>query len=160
MRNVVLYTLLSLDGVAEEPGNWMFEADDALFANLAGVIGSEDDVLLGRGTYDYWVEYWPTSDVQPFADFINGTTKHVFTSSAPSLSWSQTTVVEGDGAAYVEGLKEGRGGDMGCTAVSPCPEPARRRPRRQAGAGRRAHPRRHRTSPVRGRRRPACLNYR
>ena len=113
MRNVVLYTLLSLDGVAEEPGNWMFEADDALFANLAGVIGSQDDVLLGRGTYDYWVEYWPTSDVQPFADFINGTTKHVFTSSAPSLSWSQTTVVEGDAAPYVERLKEGRGGDIG-----------------------------------------------
>lgn len=29
-------------------------------------------MLLGRGTYDYWVGYWPTSDVEPFASFING----------------------------------------------------------------------------------------
>ncbi len=113
MRDVVLYTLLSLDGVAEEPGNWMFEADDELFANLSEVIGSQDDVLLGRGTYDYWVEYWPTSDVQPFADFINGTPKHVFTSSAPALPWAQTTVVEESAVPYVARLKEGEGGDIG-----------------------------------------------
>ncbi len=113
MRDVVLYTLLSLDGVAEEPGNWMFEADDELFAHLAEVIGSQDDVLLGRGTYDYWAEYWPTSDVQPFADFINGTTKHVFTSSAPTLPWAETTVVEESPVPYVARLKEGSGGDIG-----------------------------------------------
>ena len=82
MRDVVLYTLLSLDGVAEEPGDWMFEADQDVFTNLAEVIRSQDDILLGRGTYDYWADYWPTSDVQPFADFVNGTAKHVFTSSA------------------------------------------------------------------------------
>ena len=113
VRDVVLYTLLSLDGVAEEPGNWMFEADDELFANLSAVIGSQDDVLLGRGTYDYWVEYWPTSDVQPFADFINGTTKHVFTSSTPTVPWGHTSVVEESPLPYVARLKEGRGGDIG-----------------------------------------------
>jgi dihydrofolate reductase len=113
MRDVVLYTLLSLDGVAEEPGDWMFEADEAVFTHLAAVIRSQDDVLLGRGTYDYWVEYWPTSDVQPFADFVNGTTKHVFTSSRPSVSWSATTVVDEPLVPYVQGLKQGPGGDIG-----------------------------------------------
>ena len=28
MRKVVLYELLALDGVAEEPGNWLFEGGD------------------------------------------------------------------------------------------------------------------------------------
>jgi len=113
MRDVVVYSLLSLDGVAEEPGDWMFEADEDVLTNLAGVISSQDDVLLGRGTYDYWADYWPTSDVQPFADFINGTTKHVFTSSRPSLPWSGTTVVDEPLVPYVQGLKHSRGGDVG-----------------------------------------------
>jgi len=80
-RNVVLYQLLSLDGVAEEPSDWMSDDGREIFENLGGVIASQDDVLLGRGTYDYWAGYWPTSDVEPFASFINGTPKHVFTSS-------------------------------------------------------------------------------
>lgn len=68
MRDVVLYQLLSLDGVAEEPGDWMHEVDDAVVENLRSTISRQDDILLGRGTYDYWAGYWPTSDVQPFAD--------------------------------------------------------------------------------------------
>lgn len=34
MRKVVLYQLLSLDGVAEEPGDWFFDTDRAIFENL------------------------------------------------------------------------------------------------------------------------------
>ena len=113
MRDVVLYTLLSLDGVAEEPGDWMFEADEEVFSNLADVIRSQDDILIGRGTYDYWADYWPTSDVQPFADFVNGTTKHVFTSRALSSTWAQTTIVREQLGPYVAKLKDGTGGDVG-----------------------------------------------
>jgi dihydrofolate reductase len=113
MRKVVLYELLSLDGVAEEPGDWMTKADDALFANLGRVIGTQDDVLLGRGTYDYWSGYWPTSDNQPFADFINHTPKHVFTSSTPEQEWSASTFVAAPAAEYVAELKQRDGGDIG-----------------------------------------------
>lgn len=113
MRDVVLYTLQSLDGVAEEPGDWMFEADDEVFANLAEVIATQDDVLLGRGTYDYWSGYWPTSDVQPFADFVNGTTKHVVTSSPLEVPWSNSVVAEGPLGSYVRRLRETPGGDIG-----------------------------------------------
>lgn len=113
MRDVVLYTLVSLDGVAEEPGDWMFEADEDVFTNLAEVIRTQDDILLGRGTYDYWVDYWPTSDIQPFADFINRTPKHVFSSSIPASSWPQTTIVDDALVPYVARLKENSGGDIG-----------------------------------------------
>ena len=113
MRNLTVYTLLSLDGVAEEPGNWMFDADEEVFRNLAAVIAVQDDILLGRDTYDYWVGYWPTSDVQPFADFINTTTKHVFTSRPLDGQWPRTVAVDDPVASYVEQLKEGPGGDIG-----------------------------------------------
>ncbi|GAA3453877.1 dihydrofolate reductase family protein [Dactylosporangium matsuzakiense] len=113
MRNVVLYQLMSLDGVAEEPGNWMFDADAGVFDNLARVIERQDAVLLGRGTYDYWSGYWPTADVEPFASFINGTTKHVFTATRPATAWSNSVFVDTPAAAYVAALKAGDGGDIG-----------------------------------------------
>ena len=63
--------LLSLDGVAEEPGDWMTDFDQPIFDNLARVIGSQDTILLGRGTYDYWVDFWPGDGPEPFHSFIN-----------------------------------------------------------------------------------------
>jgi dihydrofolate reductase len=113
MRKVVLYELLSIDGVAEEPGNWMFDVDEILVENLGRVIDRQDAVLLGRNTYDYWVGYWPTSDYQPFAGFINGTTKHVFTSSTPSQEWPASTFVAAPPVDYVADLKQQSGGDIG-----------------------------------------------
>jgi dihydrofolate reductase len=112
-RKVVLYELLSLDGVAEEPGDWMTESGPELFANLGRTIETQDDIVLGRGTYDYWVGYWPTSDVEPFASFINGTRKHVFTSSEPAARWDKATFVTTPAADYVERMKQGAGGDIG-----------------------------------------------
>jgi dihydrofolate reductase len=115
MRRVVLYSLLSLDGVAEDPGEgqWLVDADERLVHNLAEVISSQDTVLLGRGTYEFWVHHWPTSDMQPFADFINQTPKIVFASIRPEGSWSATTFVAEPAAAYVAELKRSDGGDIG-----------------------------------------------
>lgn len=113
MRKVVLYELLSLDGVAEEPGDWMFDVDPDIFDNLGRIISTQDTVLLGRGTYDYWVDYWPGSDVEPFASFINTTTKHVFTSSRPDTVWDNTVLVGTPVADHVAELKDQPGGDIG-----------------------------------------------
>lgn len=49
MRKVVLYQLLSLDGVAEEPSDWMFDIDSAVFDNLGRIIATQDEILLGSG---------------------------------------------------------------------------------------------------------------
>lgn len=113
MRNVVLYQLLSLDGVAEEPGNWMFDGGPAIFDNLGRVIESQDAILLGRGTYDYWAGFWPTSELAPFAPFVNGTTKYVFTSSKPDQDWPNSVLVDSPVEAYVADLKQQDGGDIG-----------------------------------------------
>ncbi len=113
MRKVVLYQLLSLDGVAEEPGDWMFDAGEAVFENLGQIIATQDDILLGRATYDYWVDFWPTSDVEPFASFINGTPKHVITSSKPTQEWPNSIFVNQPPVPYVTDLKQGAGRDIG-----------------------------------------------
>ncbi len=113
MRDVVLYTLLSLDGVAEEPGDWMFDVDDDVLEKVRATIDTQDDVLLGRGTYDYWSGYWPTSDVQPFADFINGTTKHLFTSRPLTVPWAGTVLADEPLRPYLARLRATDGADIG-----------------------------------------------
>jgi dihydrofolate reductase len=113
MRQVVLYQLLSLDGVAEEPGDWVFDGGQAIFDNLERVIGKQDAVLLGRRTYEYWVDFWPGDGPEPFHSFINTTPKHVFTSSPLDGSWANTVVVDRPAADHVRELKQQPGGDIG-----------------------------------------------
>jgi dihydrofolate reductase len=113
MRNVVLLQWLSLDGVAEEPSDWFFDDGPELFDLIARVLEPQQDVLLGRGTYDYWVDYWPTSDVEPFASFINATRKHVASSSELAGHWENTVRMTSPATDYVQHLKQQREGDIG-----------------------------------------------
>ena len=115
MRKVVVYELLSLDGVAENPDEF-FGWDDKLDANLAAVIETQDAVILGRRSYDEWAAFWPTSDMEPFASFINGVTKYVATSAPLDPQWSNATVIDGDLSDFVRGLKQQPGGDIGVHA--------------------------------------------
>ena len=68
-----LYEVL---GVAEEPDSFFTDWDDAMEANLAATIATQDAVILGRRSHDEWAGYWPDSDIEPFASFINGVAKH------------------------------------------------------------------------------------
>ncbi len=113
MRKVVAYELLSLDGVAEQPDEFITDFDDVMRDNLGRVIATQDAVLLGRRTYDDWAGFWPTSDIEPFASFINGVEKFVVTSTTPEATWANTTVVDGDLVEFVTELKQRSGRDIG-----------------------------------------------
>jgi dihydrofolate reductase len=113
VRKVVAYELLSLDGVAEAPERFFAQWDEATDANLADVIATQDAVILGRRSYDEWAAYWPDSDVEPFASFINSVTKYVATSTPLSRAWTNSQVVEGDLVNFVQHLKTEPGGDIG-----------------------------------------------
>jgi dihydrofolate reductase len=113
MRKVVAYELLSLDGVAEQPDAFIAEFDEVMRENLGRVIASQDAVLLGRRTWDEWAAFWPTSEIEPFAGFINAVQKFVVTATPPSPSWAPTTVVDADVADFVTALKQQPGGDIG-----------------------------------------------
>ena len=112
MRKVIVYEMLSLDGVAEDPHEF-FGWDDEMDANMAAVIATQDTVILGRRTYDEWAPFWPTSDIEPFASFINGAPKYVATSTPLELPWAGTTVVDGDLVDFVRALKSLPGADIG-----------------------------------------------
>jgi len=113
MRNVVVYELLSLDGVAEQPDEFITDFDAVMRENLARVIATQDTVLLGRRTYDEWAGYWPTSDIEPFATFINGVEKFVVSSTTTEPTWANTTVIDGALPEFVTALKGRSGGDIG-----------------------------------------------
>ena len=116
MRKVVAYELLSLDGVAEDPNTFVTEWDDAMDANLADVIATQDTVILGRNSYDAWSEFWPESDMEPFASFINPVQKCVATSTFLVRDWDNSSVIRGDLVEFVRELKAGSGGDIGVHA--------------------------------------------
>jgi dihydrofolate reductase len=113
MRKVVAYELLSLDGVAEAPDEFILEFDEVMGENLGRVIGAQDAVLLGRRTWEDWAAFWPTSEIEPFATFINGVQKFVVTSTPPSPEWAPTTAVDDDVVDFVSELKQQPGGDIG-----------------------------------------------
>ena len=116
MRKVVVYELLSLDGVAEKPDGFFTDWDDAMEANLDAVIATQDSVILGRRSYEEWSEFWPNSDIEPFATFINGVAKYVATSTPLGRSWANSTVVEGELVEFLRDLRNRPGADIGVHA--------------------------------------------
>lgn len=116
MRKIVVYELLSLDGVAEDPDSFFAHWDDAMEANLAAVIATQDAVILGRRSYAEWAEFWPGSEIEPFATFINGVTKYVATSTPLDREWANTTALDGELVDFVRTLKQQDGGDVGIHA--------------------------------------------
>jgi dihydrofolate reductase len=120
LRKVVLYTLMALDGAVDHPEHYFAPApaeapvfDDAMDAHLREVIGAQDTVLLGRGMYDEWSQYWPRSDDEPFASFINGVQKYVVTSSPLANGWTNAEAVAGPVEDVVRELTSRDGGDIG-----------------------------------------------
>lgn len=129
VRKVVSYLLFSLDGVTEEPDEWMFNHalddesessstcgtyfDTELADHLQYLVDTQDAVLLGRMTYEYWAPYWPNSDVEPFATFINSSPKYVAASTLGEHEWENSTRIEGSIADQVASLKAQPGKNIG-----------------------------------------------
>lgn len=116
VRNIVVYELLSLDGVAEDPDGFITTWDDTMDANLAAVIAAQDAVILGRRSYDEWAQFWPGSTIEPFSSFINGVMKYVATSTPLDREWANTVVVDEGLVDFVRDLKDRPGGEIGVHA--------------------------------------------
>jgi dihydrofolate reductase len=110
-----VYELVSLDGVAEAPDTFV-RWDDAIDARLGAGIASQDAVILGRRSYTEWAQFWPGSDIEPFASFINGVTKHVATSTPLDREWANASAIDGELVEFVRDLRQQPGGDIGVHA--------------------------------------------
>jgi dihydrofolate reductase len=116
VRKVVVYELVSLDGVAEDPDQFIDAWDEVMGANLAAVIAKQDAVILGHKSFLEWSAFWPTSEIEPFATFINAVPKYVATSTPLEHEWHGASAIDGDVVAFVRDLKSQSGGDIGVHA--------------------------------------------
>ena len=119
MRDVALYLLTSLDGAVDNPDRYFPETDrpgppvfDEVLIGLENeMIARQDVSLLGRGMYDEWSRYWPTSTEEPFATFINTVRKYVVTSTPLTTPWTNAEAVS-DVAELLRDLKAQPGGEI------------------------------------------------
>jgi dihydrofolate reductase len=123
MRNLIVNTFMSLDGVMQAPGGpeedptggftlggWAAPYfDEEMITRMSE--SAPYELLLGRGTYEIFAAHWPY-DEGPVADHLNGTRKHVASTTRDELEWSNSTLIPGDVAEYVTELKRQDGPEI------------------------------------------------
>src|SRR5215469_262147 len=147
MRKVIESTLVSIDGVIGDPSAWASEyfGTEAEQAALEQLLDS-DAMLMGRRTYEMFAAMSRTA-TGDYADRMNSIRKYVFSSTLEKADWTNTTIISGDPAAAVAGLKRHDGqplvmyghGPLGADAAgappprrAPLHDPPRLRRRRNA----------------------------
>ena len=120
MGRIVATEFVSIDGVMEDPGGsegsehgaWTFEFDrgeDGDRFKLDELRGAEAQ-LLGRVTYEGFAAAWPSREgdvgLGEFAEKMNSMPKYVVSSTLQEASWNNTTILSGDFAEAVGGLRE------------------------------------------------------
>jgi dihydrofolate reductase len=115
MRELVVLTFVSLDGVMQAPGGegedpsggfdlegWTVPYFDDVAGNeMSKQMGQPFDLLLGRKTYEIFASYWPQRDSP-----INEATKYVVSNEAINTDWEETIQIRGDVVAEIENLKQ------------------------------------------------------
>jgi len=117
MRKLILEEWVSLDGyVADKNGKLDFftnltpEQNKYSDADQLKFLETIDTILLGRKTYELFVEFWPTAttDKEVIADKLNETKKIVFSntlSKAPWGKWPPVEIINGDAVEAIRELK-------------------------------------------------------
>ncbi len=115
MRKLVAFEYVTLDGVMEAPEKWQFPylADDVAQLIKAQILEA-DAVLLGRVTYDIFAASWPSRTNNEFgvADKLNSMPKFVISRTLQKAEWHNSTLIKGDVAKEVAGLKQQPGGNI------------------------------------------------
>ena len=89
------------------------EFDDVVDV-LGETIADEDAILLGRAMFEEWSQFWPESDMEPFALFINGHPKYVVSHTLDSVdSWDNSILLGEPLAGRLADLKAQPGGTIG-----------------------------------------------
>lgn len=105
MRKIIVSTMISSDGVQENPQDWSFKYfNEEIGKYVSEQLFESDALISGRVTYEGFAEAW-SSRSDEFADRINALPKYVAsrTLKAP-LTWN-STLIEGDVPSAVAKLK-------------------------------------------------------
>jgi dihydrofolate reductase len=125
MRELVVQTFVTLDGVMQAPGGpeedpsggfehggWSFGYWDERMQQVMGEsMGKPFDLLLGRRTYEIFAAHWPHTD-EPGAEVLNSATKHVASTTLTELEWENSRLIEGDVPDGVRALKQEDGPEL------------------------------------------------
>lgn len=116
MRRIVVEAEVSLDGVlgGESPDFWAqvfkFHGPDVT-EYLKNVLFAPDALLMGRKTYEFFAQVWPTRDGED-ADRINRMPKFVASRSLQEpLDWN-ATLIEGNLVEEIGNLKQQPGREL------------------------------------------------
>src|SRR5579864_1820332 len=119
MRRIVVFMMVTLDGVVQAPGGskedeaegfkyggWTEPYRDKSFGSIfQKELGVPFDLLLGRKTYDIWVKYWPQQKGF-IGDAFNKATKYVVSDRGGKLAWKDSVLIDGDVVAKLKALKK------------------------------------------------------
>ena len=122
MRKIVVFMMLSLDGVMQAPGGptedtsggfkyggWTVPySDEAMGDIINKELSVPFDLLLGKKTYEIWNAYWP-KQTGPIADPFNKAKKYVVSDEPVDLSWKESILIDDGVVAKLKALKAGDG---------------------------------------------------
>lgn len=121
MRKIIVLSMITLDGVMQAPGGpeedpsegfqyggWTAPYQDEALGKAMEKLLEPADYLLGRKTYDIWVDYWPKhGDVWPS---INSGMKYILSHTVEESDWENTTFIKN--VADIKKIKDSEGPDI------------------------------------------------
>ena len=121
MRNIIVISMITLDGVMQAPGRpeedpsggfrfggWVAPYGDEGSGRVMESLMKPADLLLGRKTFEIWENYWPEhADNWPG---INEVTKYVLSTTRTTSEWQASVFLES--VAAIEKLKASEGADI------------------------------------------------
>ena len=121
MREIIVLSFITLDGVMQAPGGpkedtsggfkyggWVAPYGDEVLGKVMEEQMKPANLLLGRKTFEIFASYWPEH-----ADFwpgINDATKYVLSKTIKNSDWKNSVFLES--LADIEKLKNSKGSDI------------------------------------------------
>lgn len=126
MRKIIVFSMITLDGVMQAPGGpkedtsggfqhggWVAPYSDDVYNKVVQEELKPADYLLGRKTYEIWADYWPKhADIWPG---INEGMKYVFSKNLQRTDplvtgWKNSVVINDVGD--IKKIKDSTGADI------------------------------------------------
>lgn len=121
MRKIIVLSRITLDGVMQAPsghdedkssgfkyGGWTLPYFDKTAGKVFQKMMKPADLLLGRKTYEIFVNYWP--EHADNWEGINDVTKYVLSKSLKKSDWNNTIFLKS--LADIKKLKKSKGSDL------------------------------------------------
>src|SRR5690606_15568351 len=110
MGRLIMWNLISLDGMFEGPKPWTLDAHEYAWGEELHRFSMEQaaevgGLVFGRRTYEGMAAHWSAAEGD-IADFMNEVPKYVFSRTLERADWANSTLVKEDAGDAVARLKE------------------------------------------------------